>query len=81
MKADSKKVLDFEDDENEEEEMDDEDVLDYMVGTRPLFSEDMKLPEIFNDILQVFYICTDEHPENRPDAKRLENIFKEFKNV
>lgn len=82
MKADSKKALDFDDVENEEEDMDDEsDALDYMVGTRPLFPEDMKLPEIYNDILQIFYICTDEHPENRPDAKRIEDIFKEIKNV
>lgn len=76
---DSKKALDFDDVDDEEEE--EEDNLDFMVGTRPLFPEDMNLPEIYNDILQVFYICTDEHPENRPDAKRLENIFKEFKNV
>lgn len=76
----SQKALDFDDidDEDEEEEEDD---LDFMVGTRPLFPEDMKLPEVYNDILQVFYICTDEHPENRPDAKRLENIFNEFKTV
>lgn len=82
----SKKALDFDNidaaeeagDEAEEEEEDD---LDFMVGTRPLFAADMKLPETYNDLLQVFYICTDENPEDRPDAKDLERIFGELENV
>lgn len=82
MKVDSKKALNFDDIENEEDNVDEDnetDDLDCMVGTRPLFPENMKLPKAYNDILQIFYICTDEHPENRPDAKRLEIIFKEIK--
>lgn len=81
----AKKALDFDncDDEDEEGEYDDEacEILDYMVGTRPLFREDMKFPETYNDILQVFHICTDDDPESRPDAKKLEDIFKEFNNA
>lgn len=75
--ADSKKALDFDNiDDDEDEEEDDE--LDYMVGTRPLFQPDMNLPESYNNILQVFYICTDEDPESRPEAKELERIFSEL---
>lgn len=84
MKSDPKKALDFEDVEDEKEvETEDsfEDDLDFMVGTRPLFPEDMKLPESYNDILQVFHLCTEEMPEDRPDAKRLEIIFREMQNV
>lgn len=82
--ANAKKALDFdncEDDEEDDEDEDACDILDYMVGTRPLFREDMKFPESYNDILQVFHICTDDDPESRPDAKKLETIFKEFKNA
>lgn len=78
--ADSKKALDFDnvdDDEAEEEDYE----LDYMIGNRPMFREDMKLPEEYNDILQVFYICTDENPESRLEAKELERIFTELKKV
>lgn len=80
MKADPKKTLDFDDVENDEDEEEclEDDDLDCMVGTRPLFPEELKLPDTYNDILQIFYVCTDEHPENRPDAKHLENIFKEI---
>lgn len=79
----SKKALDFDkiDVEEAAEDDEDEDDLDFMVGTRPLFAADMKLPETYNDILQVFYICTDENPEDRPEAKDLERIFGELKKV
>ena len=83
--ADSKKALDFDNIEEEEvievEDDDDDYETDYMAGTRPLFQVDMKLPEAYNDILQVFYVCTEEDPETRPDAKKLENIFLEIKNI
>lgn len=78
----SKKALDFDNVEDEDDEACEEDYqLDYMVGNRPLFREDMKLPEAYNDILQVFYMCTDENPESRPEAKELERIFTELKKV
>lgn len=82
--AESKKALNFDnadDDEEEAEDDDDEYELDFMVGTRPLFQEDIKLPETYNDILQVFYICTDENPESRPEATELERIFTELSKV
>lgn len=77
----SKKALDFDNCEIDDDEDEEEDELDYMVGTRPLFPEDMNLSKSYDDILQVFHICTDDNPETRPDAKKLENIFKELKNV
>lgn len=79
------KALDF--DENDESMNDkslsdeEDEEIDYMAGTRPLFAIDMKLPESYNDILHVFYICTEEDPERRPSVKQLENIFMEMKNA
>lgn len=75
-----KKALDFDDCDDDDED-DEEDVLDFMVGTRPVFREGTKFLSCYDDILQVFHICTDDHPEKRPDAKKLESIFKEFKKV
>lgn len=75
--ADPKKALDFDNCESDEEDEDEE--LDYMVGTRPNFPEGMNLSSAYDDILQVFYVCTDENPESRPDAQNLETIFKELK--
>lgn len=76
--ADPKKALDFDAMSDDEDADDEADELDLMVGTRPLFAEDMKLPESYNDILEIFFICTDENPENRPDAKELVNMFQEL---
>lgn len=73
--ADPKKSLDFNDTVSDDEE---EDEVDYMVGTRPLFPEDMKLSEDYNDILETFHMCTDEDPEKRPTAQQLEDIFKQL---
>jgi PDZ-binding kinase len=81
VNVNSKKVLDFNACENDDDEDDEDNELDYMVGTRPLFAYDMNLSESYDDILQIFYICTDDNPENRPDAKKLESIFQELKNV
>ena len=75
---DSKKVLDFDDTIDDDEE---ENQIDYMVGTRPEFMEDMKLSDDYNDILEIFYICTNDEPDERPDAKGLEKIFGELKKI
>lgn len=76
---DSKKALDFDDTMDDDE--DEEDLLDYMVGTRPDFAEDMKLTEDFNDILEIFHMCTNDEPNDRPSAKELVNIFGELKDL
>lgn len=82
MKPDPKKALNFDDDQEDcDDDDDDEEELDCMAGTRPLFAEDMKLPESYNDLLYIFHTCTDEDPEKRPSAKQLEAIFSEIKSA
>lgn len=75
-----KKSLDFDelDETNDEEDFDNEDV---MVGTRPTFPDDMELADDYNQILEVFYICTDEEPDNRPSAEDLVEMFEEMKEI
>ncbi|CAG9809333.1 unnamed protein product [Chironomus riparius] len=74
-----KKALDFDDVACEEiEEIEDEEDEGPIYGIRPPFPEDMKLSEDYNDILHIFNICTDDDPEQRPDARKLENIFNEL---
>jgi PDZ-binding kinase len=75
---DSKKALDFDDTLEDDDE---EDEIDYMVGTRPEFAQDMNLSDDYNDILEIFHMCTNDEPQDRADAKELENIFGELKNV
>lgn len=74
---DSKKALNF--DETMEDDEEEEDELDYMVGTRPEFAEDSNFSDDYNDILEIFHICTNDGPEQRPSAIELENIFGELK--
>lgn len=76
---DSKKELNF--DETMEDDDGEEDELDYMVGTRPEFPEDMKFTDDYNDILEVFHMCTNDEPDERPDAKQLEIIFGELRKI
>lgn len=79
-----KKSLNFDDLEEEEklkeDEEEEEDDVDYMIGTRPLFPDDIlsTLTEDYDDILQIFHICTDDYPEKRPSAAKLERIFEEL---
>jgi PDZ-binding kinase len=81
--AQAKRALNFDDVEEEDEplgeEEEDED-YDPMVGTRPLFPDDIlsKLTEDYDDILHLFHTCTDEDPEKRPTAEKLEKIFEEL---
>ncbi|XP_058444404.1 lymphokine-activated killer T-cell-originated protein kinase homolog [Malaya genurostris] len=69
-------VEDEDDDLGEEEEDLEEDeegdYLDYgCLGTRPAIPEGLNLPEDYNFILEVFYVCTQEDYEARPSAKTL----------
>jgi PDZ-binding kinase len=79
--AASKRALNFDDlSEDEDELLDMEEDDEPMCGTRPLFPDDIltKLTEDYDDILHIFHTCTDEHPEKRPSAKKLEKIFEEL---
>ncbi|XP_053698236.1 lymphokine-activated killer T-cell-originated protein kinase homolog isoform X2 [Sabethes cyaneus] len=70
---------DGEEDEEEYGEEEDElekgeegDYLDYgCLGTRPAIPEGLNLPEEYNFILEVFFVCTQEDYEARPSAKTL----------
>jgi PDZ-binding kinase len=87
LKVTTQKALDFDNlnDENEEENIEDEedeyeDEMDFMVGTRPLFPQDLKLTTDYNPILEVFFLCTDDDPDKRPSSNQLSDIFAEIKN-
>lgn len=76
-----KKSLDFDDEKlKEEDDEDDEYETDYMVGTRPLFPNEIltTLSGDYDNILQIFHICTDDFPEKRPSASKLTRIFEEL---
>lgn len=74
-----KKALDFEDElEEESEQVSDEEEEGPIYGVRPLFPDDLKITSDYDDILHVFNMCTDDDPERRPDAVKLESIFNEL---
>lgn len=64
-----------EDEEEEEEEYDEEEEGDYLdygrLGTRPAIPDGIQLPDDYNFILEVFYVCTQEDYEARPSARTL----------
>lgn len=79
----TKKVLDFDEEEKlnqlkEEEEEDNDEDDEPIYGCRPIFPSDLKLSKDYNDILGIYYACTVDDPEKRPDAKKLEDIFYEL---
>lgn len=79
--AANKKALNFDEVSDEEELVEDEEDDDEpMIGTRPSFPDDFlsQLTEDYDDILHIFHVCTDEEPEKRPTADKLEKIFEEL---
>lgn len=81
----TKKALEFEDEDNEttvnneEENVEDGDEDDEPIyGVRPFFPHDMNLSKDYDNVLHIFHICTEDNPEDRPSAKKLENIFSEL---
>lgn len=56
------------------------DPVESYLGTRPPIPDVYDLPNDYNQILEIFFICTNELPENRPTAaylaKHLENIIE-----
>lgn len=75
----AKRALDF-DDTNEDISMDDEenDSIINLAGTRPLFPSDLKLSTKFDDVLNIFFLCTQCDPNERPSAKILVKFFEEM---
>lgn len=84
LKLGKPKALDFDnldeniDDVEEDEEDEDEDL---MVGTRPTFPDNMELSDEYNQILEVFFICTDEEPDKRPTSSDLVEMFTEMEEI
>lgn len=54
------------------------DEIENFLGTRPPIPDVYDLPDDYNVVLEIFFLCTNELPENRPDAsylaKHLETI-------
>jgi PDZ-binding kinase len=81
-----KKALTFDDPEEQENkenaavnDADEEDEDDEpLYGFRPIFPSDLKLSENYNDIMHIYYICTEDDPEERPSAAKLEGLFNEL---
>lgn len=78
----AKKALDFDEStENDDDEdmSDDEDLaMDDLMGTRPLFPSELHLSTKYDEILQIFHMCTQTDPKERPSAKILAEIFGEM---
>lgn len=60
------------DDEEEEECFD----FEAMMGTRPPLPFVETLGNEYNTLIEIFYVCTNESPEERPTAKCLANALK-----
>lgn len=81
LKLTKQKALNFDNLDESNEADDDEEDEDLMVGTRPIFPDDMELSDDYNQILEVFFICTDEEPEKRPSSSDLVEMFTEMKEI
>ena len=67
-------------DDHSEDDDDSFDDSDYQaaLGTRPDLPEDIldELDERYDDVLSIFYACTEEDPEKRPSAKMIIDSLK-----
>lgn len=54
-----------------------EDKISMLYGTRPPMPECEDLPIEYNVIMELFYLCTNENPEDRPAAGSVCNMFDE----
>lgn len=68
-------VKSIQDSEIEEEGI--EDKLATLYGTRPPMPECEDLPIEYNVIMELFYLCTNQNPEDRPSAGSVCNMFDE----
>lgn len=54
------------------------DPIESYLGTRPPIPDVYDLPEDYNFVLEVFFLCTNELPENRPSASYLATHLEQF---
>ena len=50
------------------------------MGTRPNLPDYINFDESYENILGIFYACTDEDPDKRPSAKKLLEILDDESN-
>lgn len=59
------------DDEDEYEGFD----IETVIGTRPPLPQAVTLAEDYNTVIELFYMCTNTNPEDRPSAKCIKDLF------
>lgn len=65
-------------DDEESSDQEDEGGFDFeaLMGTRPPLPFVDELGDDYNTLIEIFYVCTNESPEERPTAKSLANALK-----
>lgn len=64
-------------DSNMDDDIEEDDKLALLYGTRPPMPECEDLPIEYNVIMELFYLCTNQNPEDRPSAGSVCNMFDE----
>lgn len=62
-----------------DDDMTDSSIDDPSYGTRPIISSQNELPDEYNVIFELFYICTMMDYDERPEAKELVKNFQNMK--
>lgn len=64
--------------DEESSEQDEDFCFDFeaLMGTRPPLPVVDKLGDDYNTLIEIFYVCTNESPEERPTAKNLASALK-----
>lgn len=63
-------------DEDSSDQEDDGFDFEALMGTRPPLPFVDELADDYNTLIEIFYVCTNESPEERPSAKCLVNALK-----
>lgn len=82
--GDMKRALNFDDTENSENndssrntnysedmEMDLNAMMEERMGTRPLLPDDIELDATYDRIIEIYFVCTSELPDQRPSARSI----------
>lgn len=62
---------------SDEEEQDEDKGFDIetAIGTRPPLPQAVTLSDDYNTVIELFYLCTNANPEDRPSAKCIQDLF------
>lgn len=69
-------ITDGEEDHNGTETDESSFDIQTVLGTRPPLPEATSLSEDYNIVVELFYMCTNTNPEDRPTAKSISNSFE-----